>query len=114
MKKMTTEADLAHKMRAQLVRLYEASCAIEYPKGSDAAFRDALQSRLNAGVKELAKDTQANEEGLIAASQDVRLYEASAKIRNPDASALEFRVKTQKCLGTFFRLQDACREGAGK
>jgi hypothetical protein len=107
MKKTTTIEDLEHKMRAQLVQLYEAACAIDFPRGSDAAFRDALEARLQQGVAQLSKECAAAEDKLISIAQDVRLYKASAGLRNPDAGALRFRVALQKTLGAFFRLKEA-------
>ncbi|MDR1282221.1 MAG: hypothetical protein LBK99_15580 [Opitutaceae bacterium] len=107
MKKPTTTEDLEHKMRAQLVQLYEAACGIDFPRGSDAAWRDALQARLRQGCTQLAIDHAGDEGLLISIAQDVRLYKASAGIRNPDAKALDFRVAIQRTLGKFFRLQAA-------
>jgi hypothetical protein len=109
MKKPTTTEDLEHKMRAQLVQLYEAACGIDFPRGSDAAWRDALQARLRQGCAQLAIDHAGNDGQLIAIAQDVRLYKANAGIRNPDTKALGFRIGLQKTLGTFFRLQAAVK-----
>jgi hypothetical protein len=111
MKKPTTTEDLAHKMRAQLVQLYEAACEIDFPRGSDVAFRDALQARIQLGCADLARERAGDEGQLISIAQDVRLYKASAGIRNPDATALAFRVGIQKTLGAFFRLQAAVKGG---
>jgi hypothetical protein len=107
--KPTTIEDIEHKMRAQLVQLYEAACMIDYPRGSDTAFRDALQARLSQGCAAPAREHAVDEEALIRAAQNVRLYKASAAIRNPDAAALAFRLALQKTLGVHFRLQEAVR-----
>ncbi len=110
MKKPTTTEDLEHKMRAQLVQLYEAACQIDYPRGSDAAFRDALQARIQQGCAALARERAGDEGQLISIAQDVRLYKANAGIRNPDATALKFRIEIQKTLGKFFDLHAAVTE----
>jgi hypothetical protein len=107
MKKPTTTEDLEYKMRAQLVQLYEAACGIDFPRTSDTDFRAALQSRIRQGCADLASEHVANEGRLITIAQDVRLYKASAGVRNPDAAALAFRVELQKTLGIFFRLREA-------
>jgi hypothetical protein len=109
MKKPTTIEDLEHKMRAQLVQLYEAACEIDYPVGSDAGFRAALQARLHLGCADLARLHAGDQGQLISIAQDVRLYKASTCVRNPDASALAFRIQIQKTLGKFFDLQNAVK-----
>jgi hypothetical protein len=111
-KKPTTAEDLEHKMRAQLVGLYESACEIPFPKGSDAAFRDALQARLQLGCGTLAKECALDEGALISTAQDVRLYRANAGVRNPDASTLSYRIQIQKNLGKFFKLAEAVAAGA--
>lgn len=113
--KPTTETDLRHKLRAQLVQLYEAAAGIEYPRESDAAFRNALAARIRAGVHELAKEhTGTDEDTLIHRAQDTRLYKASASVRNPDAAELAFRIALQRNLGSFLRLQEAMPQEGGR
>lgn len=121
MKKPTTIEDLEHKMRAQLVQLYEAACAIDFPRGSDVAFREALQARIRQGCVDIARECSGNEGLLISTAQDVRLYKANSSIRNPDAKALDFRIGLQKSLGAFYGLKAAVdadspakKGGAGK
>jgi hypothetical protein len=111
MKKPTTETDLRHKLRAQLVQLYEAAAGIEYPRESDTAFRNAVAARIQLGVSDLAKElaASADEDTLIPRAQDVRLYKASAGVRNPDTAALAFRLALQRNLGAFLRLQQAVK-----
>ncbi|WP_043582602.1 hypothetical protein [Geminisphaera colitermitum] len=112
MKKPTTTEDLAHKMRAQLVQLYEAACEIDFPRGSDVAFRDALQARIRLGCADLVHARAGDQGQLISVAQDVRLYKANAGVRNPDDSTLTFRVELQRTLGKFFDLQAAMKGGS--
>ncbi|MDR0352497.1 MAG: hypothetical protein LBI02_03785 [Opitutaceae bacterium] len=116
--KPATETDLRHKLRAQLVQLYEAAAGIEYPKESDTAYRAALAARIQAGVAGLAREhTATDADTLIATAQDVRLYKASAAVKNPDVGELAFRVSLQRRLGAHFRLGaalDARRAAAAK
>jgi hypothetical protein len=111
--KPTTETDLRHKLRAQLVQLYEAAAGIEYPKESDTAFRTALAARIRAGVHDLAREhAGTGEDTLICRAQDVRIYKASAAVRNPGAAELAFRIAIQRGLGAWFRLAEAVRDAA--
>jgi hypothetical protein len=106
--KPTIETDLRHKLRAQLVQLYEAATGIEYPKESDIAFRTTLAARIRAGVHDLASEhTTAGEDTLIARAQDVRLYKASAGMRNPGVTEIAFRLSLQRTLGAHLRLKEA-------
>jgi hypothetical protein len=108
--KHTTIEDLEHKIRAQLVQLYEAACGIEYPCGPDLAFRDALHARIRQGVTDLARERAGDEARLITIAQDVRLYKASAGIRKLTVQALAFRIDLQKRLGSFYALKKAVKD----
>jgi hypothetical protein len=90
--------------RAQIVRLYEASCNTAQPAAEDMHFRKKLQ----CGV--LLRDPYAaptnDEETLRARAHLLRLFEANSALELPSAADIEFRHNLHREIDAAFGLSN--------
>lgn len=102
--------------RAQIVRLYEASCEIGQPDAEEMRFRQTLQfaSLRRAPVPGVSEP---DEDALRERAHLVRLYEANCRIKFPKDDDAAFRRQLHRDIGAAFdlaALRKHIEEGAAR